>query len=172
MQIQVCGFQEAGIITISRKSVLVFLTLPGVMETLRSLLQNPPKTNWNMTRMKTPMAALFTTAPNQKQRMSLKLKMNKQNVSICIHPHDGTPLRQKHRYTSKPSSPMKESRHKLLAVDSVCEISRKGKTQDRMQIRCRLGLGTETDHKWVWLETFLRDASVLKWDCGDGYTTM
>ena len=45
MQIQVCGFQEAGIITISRKSVLVFLTLPGVMETLRSLLQNPPKTN-------------------------------------------------------------------------------------------------------------------------------
>lgn len=75
---------------------------------------------------------------------------------------DGTPLRQKHRYTSKPSCPMKESRHKLHAVDSVCEISRKGKTQDRKQIRCRLGLGTETDHKWVWLETFLCDASVIK----------
>ena len=48
----------------------------------------------------------------------------------------------------KPSA-MGRSRHKLHAVDSVCEISRKGKTQDRKQIRCRLGLGTETDHKWV-----------------------
>lgn len=45
MQIQVCGFQEAGITTVLRKSVLVFLTLPGVMETLRRLPQNPPKTN-------------------------------------------------------------------------------------------------------------------------------